>query len=109
MGLDVEAIRRQLSSGSVTSKASRQAAADSADTKGSRDYTQLHTHGYCPQEVEAGRAAKQRCLQAMAGEGFVVGVHAVVHAPASVQPCSTSVYAAFNTASSSSILQHALK
>lgn len=74
MGLDVAAIQQQLKSGSVTSKASQAAHNGSNDTSNSRDgsakvdYTQLQTHGYCPQEVAAGLAAKARCMQAMAGE-----------------------------------------
>lgn len=68
MGLDVAAIQQHLSSGSLTSKATKATPTPTpTDMPTSPDFTQLQTHGYCTQEVAAGQAAKARCLQAMAG------------------------------------------
>lgn len=72
MGLDIKAIQQQLSSGSLTSKAKTKTASTSNTTSTTSsspafDFTKMQTHGYCPQEVAAGQAAKARCLQAMAG------------------------------------------
>jgi hypothetical protein len=67
MGLDPAAIQQQLKSGSTTSKASLASSSSSSSSSANVDFTQLQTHGYCPQEVAAGMAAKARCMQAMAG------------------------------------------
>jgi hypothetical protein len=77
MGLDIAAIQKQLSAGSLTSKAAVSSSNGSNGSSGSNasstDYSQLQTHGYCLQEAAAGQAAKARCLQAVAG-----GAHTLV-------------------------------
>ena len=76
LGLDSATVREKLYAGTNSTKTGMDPAEtiDTGKSSGSgntsavgSDYTEMQTHGYCPQETAAGHSAKQRCLQVLAG------------------------------------------